>query len=70
VSNAFHQAFMRVDERGTEAAAATAVPMVLSTGPALRMDPPKVFRADHPFLLLLRDSHTGAWLLMGRVVSP
>jgi len=69
VSDAFHQAFMRVDEQGTEAAAATAVVMARA-GSAPRMDPPKVFRADHPFLLLLRDSTTGAWLFMGRVVSP
>lgn len=69
ISDAFHQAFIRVDEAGTEAAAATAVVMARA-GSARRVDPPAVFRADHPFLFFLRDLKTGTWLFMGRVVAP
>ena len=68
ISEAFHQAFMRVDEEGTEAAAATAVLML--SGSAPRREERVVFRADHPFLIILRDSITGAWLFVGRVVAP
>lgn len=60
-----HKAFVEVNEEGTEAAAATAVEMV--TKSALRSP---VFRADHPFLFLIRDNQSGAVLFMGRMVDP
>ncbi len=70
ISAVFHQAFVKVDERGTEATAATAVVMA-SRG---RAAPPPtelaVFRADHPFLFLIRDLRSGAVLFMGRVTNP
>ena len=71
VSNVFHQAFIKVDEEGTEAAAATAVTMTLA-GSAPPRDPqePRIFNADHPFLFFLRDEQTGVWLFQGRVTSP
>src|SRR6185369_6192118 len=53
-----HQAFVDVDEKGTEAAAATAV--MMRAGAAPQMDKPIVFRADHPFLFFIRDLSTGA----------
>lgn len=67
VSEVFHKVFVRVDEKGTEAAAATAVSMMRAGG-----RPPKVdeFHADHPFLFLLRDTRTGEILFLGRVCDP
>ncbi len=65
ISQIRHKAFVEVDEEGTEAAAATAVEMRTL---ALQQYP--VFRADHPFLFLIRDNPTGCILFMGRVVDP
>jgi serpin B len=71
ISAAIHKAFIDVNEQGTEAAAATAIVMRAT---AARMPipepPPIVFRADHPFLFLLRDEKTGGILFMGRVADP
>ncbi len=63
ISDAYHKAFVTVDEEGTEAAAATAV--VID-----RTSLPPEFRADHPFLFLIRDNVTGSILFLGRVVDP
>ena len=59
-----HKAFVSVDEAGTEAAAATAVPV--STG-----IPPRVIHItiDRPFIFLIRDIETGTILFMGRVMD-
>lgn len=64
----FHKAFVDVNEEGTEAAAASAV----VAGPGGLAEPPElpVFRADHPFLFVIRDNATGAILFMGRLVHP
>jgi serpin B len=70
ISAAIHKAYIDVDEQGTEAAAATAVMMV---GAAMRQGPPPppiVFRADHPFLFLIRDNGSGAILFIGRLTDP
>jgi serpin B len=69
ISDVFHKAFVKVDEKGTEAAAATAV--VMQRAGAMP-DPqrPQEFRADHPFLFLIRDLKTGGVLFLGRVVDP
>ena len=65
ISFVIHQAYVKVDEKGTEAAAATAVGMQFtSVGP--RTD----FRADHPFIFLIQDKDTGNILFFGRVVDP
>jgi serpin B len=61
-----HKAFVEVNEEGTEAAAATAVVMKLRSVPT----PPPVFRADHPFLFLIRENSTGSILFLGRVTNP
>lgn len=66
ISDVIHKAFVQVDEKGTEAAAATGVMMRTTALPM----PPKVFRADHPFLFLIRDNASGAVLFMGRVANP
>jgi serpin B len=68
ISAVFHEAFVKVDEDGTEAAAATAVMMVRAAGAAAT--PPPEFRADHPFLFFLRDTASGVILFAGRVADP
>jgi serpin B len=66
VGKIVHKAFVEVNEEGTEAAAATAVQMV----PASASPPPPEFRADHPFLFLIRHKPTGAVLFVGRLLNP
>jgi serpin B len=67
ISAVVHKAFVDVNEEGTEAAAATGVATTLSA----RLDRrPKVFRADHPFLFMIREKETGSILFMGRLASP
>jgi serpin B len=68
ISKVVHQANIEVDERGAEAAAATAVGVSTGGGPS----PLKriTLRLDRPFLFVLRDVETGAILFMGRVVDP
>jgi serpin B len=63
-----HKAFIAVDEEGTEAAAATAVVMVGCAAPG--EEKPKIFRADHPFLFLIRHEATGEILFIGRLANP
>jgi serpin B len=69
MSAVFHKAFVKVDEKGTEAAAATGA-LMQTTGAIARPVPPREFTADHPFLFLVRDRGTGALLFMGRVEGP
>lgn len=68
LSSVLHAAFVDVDEEGTEAAAVT-VAWAAAEAPAPD-DTPVVFRADHPFLFLIRDLRTGAILFLGRLVNP
>jgi serpin B len=71
ISAAIHKAFIDVNEEGTEAAAATSIVMrAMAMRAATPEPPPIVFRADHPFLFLIRDTKTGAILFMGRVEDP
>ncbi|MCA1990979.1 MAG: serpin family protein [Coleofasciculus sp. S288] len=65
ISNVIHQAFVDVDEAGTEAAAATAVAMSRSMSSSLLM-----FHANRPFLFLIRDIESGSILFLGRIVNP
>jgi serpin B len=67
ISAVIHKAFVAVDEKGTEAAAATAVAIARASLPVA---PQATFRADHPFLFLVRDNKTGSILFMGRMVLP
>ncbi|MCL2641570.1 MAG: serpin family protein [Phycisphaerales bacterium] len=67
ISDVIHKAFVAVDEEGTEAAAATAVMMSRTAAP---MREPKVFRADRPFIFLIRHNATKEILFMGRVSRP
>jgi serpin B len=68
VQDVIHQAFVDVNEEGTEAAAATAI----AVGASAVMRPPEkaVFNADHPFLFLIRDNQSGCVLFLGRVGNP
>ena len=68
ISAVLHKAYVDVNEAGTEAAAATGV--VMRAMAMRRMQPIPVFRADHPFLFLIRDTRTGSILFMGRVLDP
>jgi serpin B len=63
-----HKAFVKVDEKGTEAAAATAI--VMRGGSARQPEPPKEFIVDHPFIFVIRDRRTGQIHFMGRVCCP
>ena len=58
----FHKALVSVDENGTEAAAATAVPIPCALLPTIHL--------DHPFVFLIRDMKTGAILFVGQVNNP
>jgi serpin B len=71
ISDVFHRTFIAVDEKGTEAAAATAVVMVRVT--AMRpMTPPNPIevKADRPFIYAIQHVPTGACLFIGRVTDP
>ena len=68
VDDVVHETWIRVDEAGCEAAAATAV--VLKLRGAVVQGPPKQFRADRPFAFGLRDRQTGLLLFVGRVHDP
>jgi len=65
ISQIKHKAFVEVNEEGTEAAAATAVEMATKS---FRQNPR--FRADHPFIYLIRDNQSASILFMGRMVHP
>jgi serpin B len=67
ISNVIHKAFVDVHEKGTEAAAATAVVMATASAPP---ETPVKFQADHPFVFVIRDNRTGSILFLGRVSNP
>lgn len=62
ISQAVHKGFVDVNEVGTEAAAATGI--------AMRESAPPSFRADHPFIFLIQDTHTSNILFIGKVADP
>lgn len=64
----FHKTFVKVDEKGTQAAAATAVAVI--TRSSARTAPPEVMRFDRPFAFALRHSTSGAIFMLGRVDRP
>lgn len=66
ISDVFHKAFIAVDEKGTEAAAATGV-----ITPPSSVDPDEViFRVDRPFIFVIRDKTTGTIVFIGKIVNP
>jgi serpin B len=68
ISAVVHKAFVDVNEEGTEAAAATGV--VMRSMAVMRPRPTPVFRADHPFIFLIRDTRSGSIIFLGRMVDP
>lgn len=65
ISEVMHKTYIKVDERGTEAAAVTGITIdVTSVGPD------KSFRVDHPFVFAIREKDTGAILFIGKVMDP
>jgi len=67
IDKVLHKAFVDVNEKGTEAAAATAVVVRPTSAPNY---PRADFRADHPFVFLIRENRTGSILFLGRVANP
>jgi serine protease inhibitor len=70
INSVIHQAFVTVGEKGTEAAAATAVSMVAGSAAPREEPKPKLFIADHPFLFFIVDERNGGILFAGRVDMP
>jgi serpin B len=68
IDEVVHRTWIQVDEKGAEAAAATAT--VLKAGAAATPAEPKLFQADRPFAFVLRDRSTGLILFVGRVTDP
>ena len=66
IQNVIHQAFVEVNEEGTEAAAATGIVVgITAVGPRI-----PVFMADHPFIFIIQEKETGNILFIGRVSDP
>ena len=66
IDEVYHQAFVEVNEKGTEAATATGVVMMMRSMPM----PTPEFKADHPFLFFIKDMENGVILFAGRVLDP
>jgi serpin B len=69
ISAVFHKTYLALDEKGTEAAAATAVVMI-TRGMAMRQPPPAEVKVDHPFIFAIQHVPSGACLFLGRVTDP
>jgi serpin B len=70
INAVIHKAFVDVNEKGTEAAAATAAHSQLMKKSYDTPPPPVIFRADHPFIFLIQENKTGSILFIGRVTDP
>jgi len=67
ISKIVHKAYIEINEDGTEAAAATAVVMDRKSA---SNEPPKAFRADHPFIFMIKENTTNTILFVGHFVQP
>lgn len=65
ISDVLHKAYVSVDEKGTEAAAATAVVVGTTAMPVNEV----ALKIDRPFIFVIQDNQSGAILFIGRVVS-
>jgi serpin B len=70
ISNIFHKTFIALDEKGTEAAAATAVVMMRATSMPAPKPPPIVVKIDRPFVYAIQHVPSGVCLFLGRVTDP
>src|SRR5437879_13746090 len=70
ISNVFHKTFIAVDEKGTEAAAATAVVMMRATAMRGPKPPPIEVKVDRPFIYAVQHVPSGVCLFLGRVTDP
>ena len=70
ISNVFHKTFIAVDEKGTEAAAATAVVMMELTARLEKPKEPIQVKVDRPFIYTIQHVPSGACLFIGRVTDP
>ena len=70
ISSVIHKAFVDVDEEGCEAAAATAVMADCGMGRPRKVDESIDFRADHPFLFIIRYRYTQSIIFIGRLNDP
>jgi serpin B len=68
ISNIFHKAFVEVNEKGTEAAAATGAVIRLKCAPMFGQS--EDFVADHPFLFVIKEELTKVILFTGHVTNP
>lgn len=66
IAAVLHKAYVDVNEEGTEATAATGVVMKLTAMPA----PPPIFRANHPFVFMIKDNTSNSILFIGRLTNP
>lgn len=69
ISAVIHKAFVDVNKEGTEAAAATGAGGLPAGAPSEPKAPP-IFRADHPFVFMIRDNRTRAILFLGNITNP
>lgn len=68
IGGVLHKAFISVDEKGTEAIAATAVTINLTS--VVPEETATIFKADHPFVFAIIDRSTGSILFIGRLMAP
>lgn len=70
ISSVLHKAFVEVNEKGTEAAAATAM-IIGTTSIEQPKEPERIeFNCDHPFLFTIYHKETGTILFMGTIDNP
>ncbi|MFZ6677174.1 serpin family protein [Undibacterium sp. Tian12W] len=67
ISGVMHKAFINVDEKGTEAAAATGVLIGVTS---INVTQPLKLTLDRPFLFMIRDRQTGLIIFMGKLMNP
>lgn len=69
ISRVLHKTYLEVNEKGTEAAAATAIEMSVTSAP-MNPKPPFEMICDRPFVVAIRDEKTNAILFVGAIVDP
>jgi serpin B len=65
ISKVRHKTFVKVNEEGTEAAAATSVDVGVTSVPQFVQ-----FKVDRPFVFIIRENHSGAIMFMGKIYDP